>query len=65
MAFLPAAVSALEDRNEAASTLFTESVVRNILDLLANAIDTNKANQDFILSNFKIYETIEMVINQN
>jgi hypothetical protein len=65
MTFLPAAASALEDRNGAASTLFTESVVRNILDLLANAIDANKANQDFILSNFKIYEIIDMVINQN
>lgn len=64
MAFLPAALSALESQNDNGS-LYSESVVRNILDLLANAIDTNKANQDFILTNFKIYEIIDLIINQN
>ena len=65
LSFLPTALSSLENRSETTSTLFTESVVRNILDLLADAIDTNKANQEFILNNFKIYETIDMVVNQN
>lgn len=65
MTFLPIALTALENQTDNNPTLYTESVIRNILDLISNAIDTNKLNQDFILTNFKIYEIINMVINQN
>lgn len=65
MGFLPSALSALENQTDENPTLYTESVIRNILDLISNAIDANKQNQEFILANFKIYDIINMVINQN
>jgi hypothetical protein len=45
-------------------TLYTESTMRYVLDLLCSTIDSNALNQGFILS-LGIGETITNIISQN
>ena len=51
--------------NDDLSSICGENVVRNVLDLLTQAIDDSTANQEHILNNFKIKDILWLVINQN
>lgn len=46
-------------------SMYSESVIRYLLDLLSKAIDTNQLNQAYVMSNFKVYDVLIKLIDQN
>ena len=63
MAFLPNAMENMSNFEKV--TFYTEEMVLYVLDLLSQSLDGNKTNQDFLLNNFKIFDSLTMLINQN
>lgn len=43
--------------------VYCENTVCSIVNLIINAIDTNKANQDFFLKNFKVEPLIKTLLS--
>lgn len=46
-------------------SMYSESVIRYLLDLLSKAIDTNRLNQSFVMSGFKLYDIMMKLVDQN
>ena len=63
MSFLPTALDNISNFEKV--TFYNEDVITYVLDLLSQSIDRNKKNQEFILKNFKVFEIIMLLINQN
>ena len=63
MSFLPTALDNMSNFENV--TFYNEEVIIYTLDLLSQSIDRNKNNQEFILKNFKIFDVLMLLINQN
>lgn len=53
--------------NVSFETFYSQNVIEWLLDLLSQAIDSNQLNKDHLLrgGNYKTYETMMLIINQN
>jgi len=47
-----------------AAPLFSEDYMEGVLNLLVNAVDTNKACQEYMLQSFRLYDLIKRLLKQ-